>query len=323
MNLKSLARGVLEGKRAALGRAITLVESQLPQHRQQAQALLTQLQSPALKPRIGFTGPPGAGKSSLIESLGMFLLNQHPQARLAVLAVDPSSQISGGSLLGDKTRMEELARHPRAYIRPSPNGRTLGGVALRTLDVIRLCEAAGFDYVFVETVGVGQAETVVSQLVDTVVLVALPGAGDDLQGIKRGIMESADLVAVNKADGERKKLAARALAHFHAALKLLPSRTPGWDPPVMLVSALEQTGLSELLEALERHFQFLLDSSEDWRAHQAGYWFEKAVEETIFQRFFSDGDHRRLYDQLREQVSSGAVPLEEALEQLFSDPQAP
>lgn len=319
MDLNRLAEGVRAGKRASLGRAITLVESLLPDHRRQAQELLSRLQDPKRSPRIGFTGPPGAGKSSLIEALGTRLLEQDETSRLAVLAVDPSSQISGGSLLGDKTRMEELARHPRAYIRPSPNGRTLGGVALRTLDAIRVCEAAGFDYVFVETVGVGQAETVVSELVDTVVLVALPGAGDDLQGIKRGIMENADVIAVNKADGERKKLAARALAHFHAALKLLPSRTPGWPPPVLMVSALEQTGLDELAQALTRHFEFLMESGRDWRSQQAGFWFEKAVEETIFQRFFAPEGRRELYEELRDRVGRGESTLESALGQLFSD----
>ena len=310
---------LLAGKRGPLARAITLIESQLPKHRQIADQFLSQLPRRQPSQRIGITGPPGAGKSTLIEALGLKLLADDPELKLAVLAVDPSSHLSGGSILGDKTRMEELSRHPRAYIRPSPNSLTLGGVARRSYETIALCEAAGYHKVLVETVGVGQAETVVSQLVDTVLLVALPGAGDELQGVKRGIMETADLVVVNKADGERKKLAAQTLAHHHSALRLLGRRTPGWQVPVVMTSALELEGIDEALAQLEAHWQHLkAELLTGLRRQQDLHWFDFHTEHGLLELLLEQTEIATLHRELREQVAEAKLSPTTAARKLLS-----
>ncbi|WP_052121509.1 methylmalonyl Co-A mutase-associated GTPase MeaB, partial [Inquilinus limosus] len=246
--IEGIAARIRDGDRRALARAITLVESRRADHRERAEALLEAL-APAAggAVRIGISGPPGVGKSTFIESLGLHLTGQGH--RVAVLAVDPSSQRSGGSILGDKTRMELLTRDPAAFIRPSPAGSTLGGVARRTRETLLLCEAAGHDVVIVETVGVGQSETAVAQMVDVFLLLLLPGAGDELQGIKRGIVEVADILVVNKADGDRKGAANHAAAEYRHALALLRG-TGGWTPPVLQCSALENRGIDAVWDMI-------------------------------------------------------------------------
>ncbi len=248
-SVSAMARSVRAGDRRALARAITLVESTRAADRSQAEALLTALLADTGGARrIGISGAPGAGKSTFIEAFGLHLTGQGQ--KVAVLAVDPSSRRSGGSILGDKTRMEKLARDPAAYIRPSPAGTTLGGVARRTREVMLLVEAAGFDVVLVETVGVGQSETAVSEMVDLFVLLASPGGGDDLQGIKRGVMELADLILVTKADGDLSHAANRAVADYRMALHLMRPKFPGIAPGVQPVSALEGRGVAEAWQAM-------------------------------------------------------------------------
>ncbi|MGB2756646.1 MAG: methylmalonyl Co-A mutase-associated GTPase MeaB [Acidimicrobiia bacterium] len=244
-----LADGVIAGDRRSLARAITLVESTSPDHRGDAIALLNTLhRAPGSAIRIGISGAPGAGKSTLIEAFGLHLIEQGN--RVAVLAVDPSSQRTGGSILGDKTRMEQLARKSEAFVRPSPSGGALGGVARRTREAMTCCEAAGFDFVLIETVGVGQSETAVADMVDVFVLVVSPGGGDELQGIKRGIMELADIVAVNKADGDMLPAAREAAGDYGRALHFLRPRVPNWTPQAILVSSIEHTGIDTLSEAI-------------------------------------------------------------------------
>jgi LAO/AO transport system kinase len=246
---EELAAAVRSGDRAAVGRALTLVESRLPAHQQQARRLLALL-APAAggAVRVGISGPPGAGKSTLVEALGCHLLDTGH--RVAVLAVDPSSAVTGGSILGDKTRMTRLALDPRAFVRPSPSAGALGGVTARTREAMRVLEAAGHDVVLVETVGVGQSETVVAAMVDCFVVVLAPGGGDELQGIKRGILELADLVVINKADGEGVGPAERARRDFSAALRLLRGSAAA-APPVLAASALTGRGVPEIWEAIE------------------------------------------------------------------------
>jgi len=281
-----LAEGVRSRDRRALARAITLVESTRPDHQLRAEELLGGLLSDAPSAlRIGISGTPGVGKSTFIEAFGTFLTGQGHE--VAVLAVDPSSARTGGSILGDKTRMEDLARDPRAFIRPSPSGGTLGGVARRTREVLLLCEAAGFDVVLVETVGVGQSETTVSEMVDLFLLLLAPAGGDELQGIKRGIMELADLVVVNKSDGELARVAAIAAGEYKAALGLMRPRSAGWAPEVFQVSSLERRGMDEVWDAACRYRDSLTATGElqARRAEQAGaeMWREvgNLVEEAL------------------------------------------
>jgi len=258
---QKLANAVLAGKRRALAQAITLVESTRLDHRELAGRLMEQLAAHLGNSiRLGITGVPGVGKSTLIEALGLHAIAAGH--RVAVLSIDPSSAISGGSILGDKTRMESLARQPEAFIRPSPAGRTLGGVARRTREAMLLCEAAGFDVVIVETVGTGQSETAVAEMTDMFILLLLPGGGDDLQGMKRGVMELADLVLVNKADGPFLQAARQAAADYRLALGLMQPRLRQWQPPVELCSALEGTGISQIWKQIEAYRQALSASGE-------------------------------------------------------------
>ena len=280
MDHSNLGSGVIAGERRALARAITLVESTRADHRAQAMDLLAALGKTGRQAlRIGLSGTPGVGKSTFLESFGLMLTGQG--LRVAVLAVDPSSVLSGGSILGDKTRMERLSRDPNAYIRPSPSQTHLGGVARRTREAVALCEGGGFDVVLIETVGVGQSETMVSELCDIFVLLMAPAGGDELQGVKRGIMEMADLILVNKADGDLKPAAMRTCADYSGALHLLRGRMqdPDGFPKARTVSALEQTGLAEAWADI----QTLADwrrSHGHWqtrRAAQARQWFEAEV----------------------------------------------
>ncbi len=284
--------GVRAGERGVLARAITLVESRLPSDYQLAQDVLARLQ-PLVggARRVGITGVPGVGKSTFIESLGLSLCERGH--RLAVLAVDPSSSLSGGSLMGDKTRMARLAQHERAYIRPSPSGLSLGGVTRRTRETMMLCEAAGFDVVFVETVGVGQSETVVADMVDFFCVLMLPGAGDELQGIKKGILELADVIAVNKADGDNVARAKRSRAEYAAALGYTRTKHPDWKPESVCVSGLTGDGLEDLWAIVERHRQVLGESGglDQLRAEQRRRWMWAMIEDrllTAFREFRAD-----------------------------------
>jgi LAO/AO transport system kinase len=280
MDVADLGRGVIAGDRRALARAITLVESARADHRAAAQSLLATLaQSGREALRIGLSGTPGAGKSTFIESFGLMLTGQG--LRVAVLAVDPSSARSGGSILGDKTRMERLSRDPLAYIRPSPSQTHLGGVARRTREAVALCEAAGFDVVLVETVGVGQSETLVADLCDLFILLLAPAGGDELQGVKRGIMEMADIILVNKADGALKPATLRTCADYAGALRLLRRRPqdPEGYPKAMTVSALEDRGLTEAWADMQALAAWRREHGH-WaaaRALQARRWFEAEV----------------------------------------------
>ena len=279
---KDLAQNVMAGERRALAQAITLVESSRRDHRLEAEKLLSAvLPRTGGAVRLGISGVPGVGKSTFIESFGLYLIEAGK--KVAVLAVDPSSRRSGGSILGDKTRMEELTRRQEAFIRPSPAGETLGGVARRTREALLLCEAAGHDVVIVETVGVGQSETAVADMVDLFLLLLLPSGGDELQGIKRGIVELADLVVVNKADGALVEAARRAAAEYQSALRMLRPVTHDWQVPVLLCSALERRGLEEVWARIEQFRALQQDNGlwEDKRENQASAWLWREIEESL------------------------------------------
>jgi LAO/AO transport system kinase len=280
---------ITAGDRRALAQSITLVESTRPDHRADAAALLdVVLPHTGKAARLGVTGTPGAGKSTFIEELGTRLTDAGHG--VAVLAVDPSSRRSGGSILGDKTRMERLARDPRAFIRPSPSGGSLGGVARRTREAALLCEAAGFDVIVVETVGVGQSEVAVADMVDCFCLIAAPGGGDELQGIKRGIIELADLIVVNKADGDLLPAARRAVADYRHAVHLLRPKHPGWEVPVLPASGLEGAGVDEVWATVEKLVAHLRegDALEQLRAEQSVAWMWDEIRERLVGSFRND-----------------------------------
>lgn len=283
MDITDMANRIRAGERRALARGITLVESGRDDHRVLATQLLAELGQSKEALRIGLSGTPGVGKSTFIESFGLMLTAQG--LRVAVLAVDPSSSRSGGSILGDKTRMDLLSRDPNAFIRPSPSQTHLGGVARRTREAVALCEAAGFDVVLIETVGVGQSETVVAQMADLFLLLLAPAGGDELQGVKRGIMEMADVIVVNKADGDLKATATRTQADYAGALRLMRKRPqdPEGYPCAMNVSALEQRGLPEVWETLKNLSEWRRENGfwDQTRATQARYWFEDAVRNAL------------------------------------------
>ena len=283
MDMQDMAKRVSAGERRALARAITLVESGRADHRTQAAELLAALPQDRQALRIGLSGTPGVGKSTFIESFGMMLIKQGK--RVAVLAIDPSSSRSGGSILGDKTRMDLLSREAGAFIRPSPSQTHLGGVARRTREAVRLCEAAGFDVVLIETVGVGQSETVVAEMSDLFLLLLAPAGGDELQGVKRGIMEMADIILVNKADGDLKPAANRTCADYSGALRLLRKRAqdPDGYPCAMAVSALEENGLDAAWEKMQvlTGWRRENDFWDRTRAAQARYWFLEDVKQRL------------------------------------------
>ena len=305
--IEKLAAAVRDGDRRALARAITRVESTRAEHQDEAQALLSALLPATGKAiRIGISGPPGVGKSTFIEAFGLHLIREGH--RIAVLAVDPSSPRSGGSILGDKTRMEELARNPAAFIRPSPTGGTLGGVARRTREAGLVCEAAGFDVVLIETVGVGQSETAVAEMVDLFMLVLPPAGGDELQGLKKGIVELAHLVVVNKADGDLAAAAGRAVSDYRAALHLLRSTTPGWSPPIVKVSALQRHGMDEVWREIER-FRATLGPArlKAKRAAQAKAWMWNEIEEGLLALLRHDPHVSARLPELEKKVLQGAM----------------
>jgi len=285
--VEELANGIVNGNKALLAKAITLLESTQPTHFEKANALIEKcLAQPSNSIRLGITGVPGVGKSSFIETLGTTLTSLGK--KVAVLAVDPSSSLSKGSILGDKTRMQSLSKDPNAFIRPSPAGTSLGGVAQKTRESIILCEAAGYDVILVETVGVGQSEIAVHSMVDFFLLLKLSGAGDELQGIKRGIMEMADAIAINKADGSNLEKAKLAVTEFSRALHLYPPKANGWTPKVMKCSATENTGILEIWHMVEAFIRENRENGyfEENRKTQNKNWFLQTVDEHIKQFFY-------------------------------------
>ena len=317
-SIDDLAAAVRSGDRAALPRAITLVESTRADHRERAQQLLLALMPAAGNAHhVGITGVPGVGKSTTIEALGMDLIRQGH--RVAVLAVDPSSTRTGGSILGDKTRMPQLASHPDAYIRPSPTSGTLGGVAKATRETIVLLEAAGFDVILVETVGVGQSEVAVSNMVDTFIFLTLARTGDQLQGIKKGVLELADIVVVNKADGEHLREARSAARDLSGAIRLIYPRKTLWRPPVLTMSALEGTGLEELWETVERHREVLSEAGEfeARRRTQQVDWTWQMVRDTVLDRVLSNPAVRKGRAEVERRVLAGELTPALAAQQIL------
>ncbi len=301
-------QGVLEQNRRTLAKTITLTESSHPSHQALAREVVDLLLPHSGKSvRLGITGVPGVGKSTFIESLGTMLVKQGH--RVAVLAVDPSSKRSGGSVLADKTRMEKLAVDAQAFIRPSPSGGTLGGVARKTRETMIVCEAAGFDVMIVETVGVGQSETTVASMVDFFLVLMIAGAGDELQGIKKGILELADAVAVNKADGDNVEKAEFARKQYETALHFLAPSSPNWIPPVLTCSALEITGIHEIWEVVLNHRKKFLATGEleANRKKQAVDWMWSLVKEGLKERFFKNPDVNRILPKILKEVENGTT----------------
>jgi LAO/AO transport system kinase len=317
---QKIARQIEQGNRRALAQAITLVESAHSTHRAQAVELLAALRSNRQAIRIGLSGTPGVGKSTFIESFGLQLVESG--LRVAVLAVDPSSARSGGSILGDKTRMDHLSRHPSAFIRPSPSQTHLGGVARRTREATALCEAAGFDVVLIETVGVGQSETMVAEMADLFVLLLAPAGGDELQGVKRGIMEMADLILINKADGDLKAAASRACADYAGALRLMRKRAqdPEGFPKALMVSAIEVKGLSQSwieMQALV-HWRKQRGVWQSTRADQNTFWFNAELRHVLLTRLENDPEAAVASAAMQKAIRAGRVAPSVAAEQVVS-----
>jgi LAO/AO transport system kinase len=316
-DVSALARGIRAGERAVLARAITLIESKRADHRRAARALVQEL-LPATgnAVRVGITGMPGVGKSTTIDALGTFLTgNGH---KVAVLTVDPSSSRTGGSILGDKTRMARLAADDNAFIRPSPASGTLGGVAAKTRETMLLCEAAGHDVMLVETVGIGQSEIAVADMTDFFLVLMLPGAGDELQGIKKGVVELADMIAVNKADGDNVARANAAAAEYRAALHILNPRSPEWSPPVVTYSALTGAGVAELWDKVLAHRARLTESGalERRRREQQVKWMWAMIEERLIGRLKSDTTVKARLPALEAAVAEGRVSPALAAEEI-------
>ncbi len=301
--------GILNGERAILAQAITLVESSRPDDAELSQEIIEAcLPHTGDSVRVGITGVPGVGKSTFIEALGTHLTQERGE-RVAVLAIDPSSQKSKGSILGDKTRMEKLAADERAFIRPSPSGGSLGGITRRTRETMLLCEAAGFKNVLVETVGVGQSETAVSAMVDFFLLLMLAGAGDELQGIKRGIMEMSDLIAINKADGNNRQKARTAAREYEGALHLFPPSETGWNPRVVICSALTREGIAEIWSVILDQRRHMMDHGlfEARRQEQARQWMHEMIEQELQSRFRNDPAVKTALAAYERKVSEGRI----------------
>ncbi|MFY4776232.1 methylmalonyl Co-A mutase-associated GTPase MeaB [Metabacillus sp. RGM 3146] len=317
------AEGVLEGNRVMLSKAITLIESNAPQHFDAAQSLIQKI-TPERKPslRIGITGVPGAGKSTFIDAFGSLLCDKGH--KVAILAVDPSSQVSKGSILGDKTRMERMARNPRGFVRPSPSSGVLGGVNRKTRETILLCEAAGYDIILVETVGVGQGEFMVRGMVDFFLLLVLTGAGDELQTMKKGIMELPDLVVVNKADGENVAQAKKAMQEYNTILHFLKPYTEGWTTEAVTASALKEQGISEIWGIIEKFKEITLGSGgfEERRMEQQKDWFYESIKEQLMFRFFNSKGIkekiRAFEEDLKKEKVAVAANVQSLLDEFFS-----
>ncbi|MEZ5844566.1 MAG: methylmalonyl Co-A mutase-associated GTPase MeaB [Hyphomicrobiaceae bacterium] len=319
LSIADLESGVRRGDRATLARAITLVESSRPSHQADAQALLQSLLPETGRAlRLGITGVPGAGKSTTIDQLGINLVEAGH--KVAVLAIDPTSKRSGGSILGDKTRMARLAVHPHAFIRPSPTSGTLGGVARKTRETMALVEAAGFDVVIVETVGVGQSEVAVAEMVDFFMVLLIPGGGDELQGIKKGIIEIADMIAINKADGDNLARARRSAADYQGALNLLTPASGTWQPPVVTISGLENSGLDVLWAHILRHRELMLASGERdaRRRAQAVAWMREMLSEQLLSRALSKPDVARRLSEAEADVAAGRLLPTRAVDDILS-----
>ena len=314
--------GIRKGDVTILGQAVTLVESQLDEHQALAQEVIEKcLPYTGNSKRIGITGVPGAGKSTSIDVFGLHVLNRG--GKLAVLAIDPSSERSKGSILGDKTRMEKLSVQPNAFIRPSPSAGSLGGVARKTRETIVLCEAAGYDNIFVETVGVGQSETAVHSMVDFFLLIQLAGTGDELQGIKRGIMEMADGIVINKCDGDNVDRATLAAAHFRSALHLFPLPPSGWAPKVLTYSGYYELGIDEVWQMIDQYFDFVRKSGyfEERRRQQEQYWMYETINEHLKRNFYTDPVISEMLEAKRQMVlssrQSSFVAASEVLDYYF------
>jgi LAO/AO transport system kinase len=303
LSVDEFVEGILAKDRTILSKAITLVESSLPEHQKLAQQIIEKCLPHAGKSiRIGISGVPGAGKSTFIEALGKFLT--HRDYNLAVLAIDPSSERSKGSILGDKTRMEELSNDPAAFIRPSPSSGSLGGVARKTRESVILCEAAGFDVVFIETVGVGQSETAVHSMVDFFLLIQIAGAGDELQGIKRGIMEMADGIVINKADGSNIKKAEMAANEFRNALHLFPLSASGWSPMVLTCSAYHKIDIDKVWDMVQNHFSFAQKNQYFHlrRREQAKFWMYETINNQLRENFYQNKEIQKELFKLEKEV---------------------
>lgn len=303
-----LITGILEGNRTALSRAITLIESTNPEHAEKANEIINGCISHANKSvRIGITGVPGVGKSTFIEAFGTHLTQLGK--KVAVLAVDPSSSISHGSILGDKTRMEELVKDENAFIRPSASGENLGGVARKTRESIILCEAAGFDTIIIETVGVGQSETAVHSMVDFFLLLKISGAGDELQGIKRGIMEMADAIVINKADGDNIKKANQAKVEFNRALHLFPPKKSSWQPKVTTCSAITKDGISDVWNSILDYFEMTKETGffQEKRNEQNQFWMMETINEQLKQNFYNQPEIISLLEQNKKAVQNNEI----------------
>lgn len=318
-NLDDLIAGIESRDRAALGRAITLLESRATAHQEQAHELLSRLMPRTGNAiRVGISGLPGAGKSTLIERLGLNLVNSGH--RVAVLAVDPSSSLSGGSILGDKTRMAGLSAEVNAFIRPSPSAGTLGGVARRTRETMLLCEAAGYDVILVETTGVGQSETVVVEMVDFFLLILLTGGGDELQGIKRGVLEMADMIAINKADGANAQIADKTAAQYRQALQFMRPRSKHWRAPVITCSGQTGGGLDELWQKVETHYRTLTESGEiaDRRRRQGVRWMWQLVEDHVLDALQTDRAIATMAPDFERRIREGELAPPEAARELLN-----
>lgn len=323
IDIQELAREVRAGSRTQLSKAITLIESSNATHKVQAQELLQELlPHTGNSVRIGITGVPGAGKSSFIEAFGNMLCEMGK--KVAVLAIDPSSSLSGGSILGDKTRMEELVKKPNAFVRPSPSAGTLGGVHKKTRETMLVCEAAGYDVILIETVGVGQSETYVRGMVDFFLLLVLTGAGDELQGMKKGIMELADAIVVHKADGDNVRLAKKTVAEYKQILHFLQPATPGWMSTAMPVSSWEKRGLDKVWDTIGE-FKQTVEENNFWsirRQNQTKEWFQTMITDHLIDAFYGDPARKAQVQLLEREILNGQLTVTQGVESLFSDEQS-